>query len=304
MLVRLLGTAAGGGIPQWNCRCPVCEAARAGDGRVRPRTQSGAAISGDGRRWFLLNASPDLRQQLADAPALRPAPETLRGSPLEAVLLTNADLDHTLGLLLLREGPPLRVHASPAIRESLAKHLAFETALSAFCGVEWIEPGYQLAPLLCRDGQRSGLLYEALDLGGTPPRFARNARVQGGHVLGYRFTDESTGGRLLYLPGVATMEGIERWLSPCEAVLFDGTFWTEEEMRERGVGTLSAAAMGHVPISGPRGSLKTLAALPARHKVYVHLNNTNPVLFEDSPERAAVAAAGVMVGWDGFEMTI
>jgi pyrroloquinoline quinone biosynthesis protein B len=300
-----LGTAAGGGVPQWNCNCPVCQAARRGDGRVRPRTQSCVAVSADGRRWFLLNASPDLRAQLERAPALHPPAGRPRGSPIEAVLLTNADLDHTLGLFLLREGERLAAHATREIRQSLAQGLALEATLGAFCGLDWVDPPNRPAPLRCRDGSPSGLFYEALDLGGRPPRFAKQPGAANGHSLGYRLSDEATGGRFLFLPGMSSLEGpAGACLSECEALAFDGTFWTDNEMPERGVGNLTAAAMGHVPISGPQGSLNVLAGLKVRHKIYVHINNTNPALFEDSPERAAVTAAGCTVAADGMELVI
>jgi pyrroloquinoline quinone biosynthesis protein B len=303
--ILFLGTAAGGGVPQWNCNCPVCSAARLGDGQVRPRTQSCVAVSSDGRRWFLLNASPDLRSQLESNPALRPPASSTRGSSIEAVLLTNADLDHTLGLFLLREGERLAVHASREIRQSLAEGPGLEKALGAFCGVEWVEPPARPTALHGLDGIRSGLSYEAFELGGRPPRFAKQYGTMRGHNLGYRITDETTGGRFLFLPGVPSLEGVVGKLLPeCEALALDGTFWTENEMRDRGVGDVAASAMGHLPISGPAGSLKVLAALKVRHKIYVHINNTNPVLFENSPERAAVVAAGCTVAWDGMEIVI
>jgi pyrroloquinoline quinone biosynthesis protein B len=280
-------------------------AARLGEGRVRPRTQNCVAVSADGQRWFLLNASPDLRSQLNSNPALRPPAARTRGSPIEAVLLTNADLDHTLGLFLLREGERLHAHATREIRQSLAEGLALETTLSSFCGVEWVVPAGRPAALLCRGGSPSGLLYEAFELGGRPPRFAKQSGTTQGHNLGYRITDETSGGRFLFLPGVSSLDGqVGELLSECEALALDGTFWTENEMQARGVGDLTASAMGHVPISGPRGSLNVLAALSVRHKIYVHINNTNPVLFEDSPERAAVTAAGGTVAWDGMGIVI
>lgn len=305
MRIRFLGTAAGGGVPQWNCNCPVCREARVAGGRVRPRTQSSVAVSADGQRWFLLNASPDLRTQIENAPPLRPPADRTRGSPIEAVLLTNADLDHSLGLLLLREGEKLHVHATPAVRSSLADGLALPSTLGSFCGLEWIDPPGEIRPLQCRDGSRSGLLYQAFELGGRAPRFVQQPASLAGHNIGYRIEDERTGGRLLFLPDVAAIDGTLRArLAECDALLFDGTFWSEHEMKERGVGHLPASGMGHVPISGPEGSLKALAELGVKHKIYVHINNTNPMLFDDSPERAAVTAAGCEIAWDGMEISI
>src|SRR6266850_4325047 len=200
MQIRLLGTAAGGGVPQWNCNCAICREARAGSGRVRPRTQSSVSVSADGQHWFLLNASPDIRAQIESAPVLQPADGKLRGSPIEAVLLTNADLDHTLGLLLLREGEKLRVHAPASVQRSLTEGISIAPVLASFCGVEWIEPAMRASPLLRRDGGQSDLLYEAIPIRGHSPRFTKTrAGSDSGNVVGYRITDEKTGGRLLFL---------------------------------------------------------------------------------------------------------
>ena len=306
MHIHLLGTAAGGGVPQWNCNCAVCREARAGGGRVRSRTQSSVAISADGRSWFLLNASPDIRGQIENFKPLQPSGSSARNSPIEAVLLTNADLDHTLGLMLLREGEKLRVHATTEVRRALSECASFEGVLGSFCGTEWMNPPPKPQSLLQRDGAASGLTYEAIPLPGKPPRFMKSrTTAEAGNVVGYRITDEKTGGRLLFLPDVSVVnETLLRWLPECDALLFDGTFWSENEMHEQGVGTLRAADMGHVPISGLTGSLKVLAELKVKHKIYTHINNTNPILIENSTEHATVEAAGCTVGRDGLEFEI
>jgi pyrroloquinoline quinone biosynthesis protein B len=304
MVIRLLGTAAGGGVPPWNCNCPVCREARAGSGRVQSRTQSSVAISADGRHWFLLNASPDIRAQIESFPPLQPSNEKIRNSPIEAVLLTNADLDHTLGLLLLREGEELRIHATAAVRQSLSGGISFASALESFCGAEWMEPPTKPQPLLLRDGSAGGLTYEAILLQGKLPRYAKSqVRPLTGNVVGYRITDNKTAGRLLFLPEVGQLDDkLMNILPECEVLLFDGTFWSEDEMRERGTGSLSAADMGHLPISGASGSLNVLAKLRVKHKIYTHINNTNPILIEGSAEHAAVNVAGCLVGRDGMEI--
>lgn len=306
MVIRLLGTAAGGGVPQWNCNCPVCRKARTGVGLVQPRTQSSVAISVDGRHWFLLNASPDIRAQIESFPPLQPSTGKIRKSPIEAVLLTNADLDHTFGLLLLREGEKLRIHATASVRQSLSEGISLAQALDCFCGAEWIEPLTEPQPLLLRNGSASALTYEAIPLKGKSPRYVKaGATSSTGNVVGYHITDNKTGGRLLFLPEVAQLDDkVLKILPECEALLFDGTFWSEDEMRERGTGTLSAADMGHGPISGASGSLNVLAKLGVKHKIYTHINNTNPILIEDSGECAAVKAAGCVIGWDGMEIQI
>ena len=304
MQIHLLGTGAGGGVPQWNCNCAVCREARAGTGRVRPRTQSSVAISADGRSWFLLNASPDIRAQMENFRPLQPSSGKMRSSPIEAILLTNADLDHTLGLLLLREGEKLRLQATGNVRRALTEGILLQAVLESFCGIEWVEPATTQTPLLRRDGSASGLMCRAIPLPGKAPRFMKSKTAEG-NVVGYQITDVKTGGRLLFLPEVAELnETVLRWLPECDAVLFDGTFWSETEMRDQGLGNLSAADMGHAPISGTSGSLKVLAQFKMRHKVYMHINNTNPILIEDSPECAAVRAAGCTVGYDGLALEI
>ena len=306
MRIILLGTAAGGGLPQWNCNCPNCREARAGSARITARTQSSAAVSADGRAWFLLNASPDLRIQFEGIPHLHPHAKALRSTSIEAVLLTNADLDHTLGLLLMREGGRVRVHATPQVRAALTRGISLAPALRFFGGIHWTNLPVKLTPLLRRDGSRSGLQYQAVNVVGKPPRFMKGRRSNGfGHSVGYRIMDSKSGGRLLFLPDVAVLdEQTIDALADCDVLLFDGTFWSENEMRELGVGNLSAKQMGHIPIGGRQGSLKQLAPLPVARKIYTHINNTNPILQKGSPECAAVRAAGVEVGRDGMEMVI
>ena len=306
MRIILLGTAAGGGLPQWNCNCPNCREARAGSARIAPRTQSSAAVSADGHAWFLLNASPDLRVQLESIPRLHPRAKALRGTRIEAVLLTNADLDHTLGLLLMREGGRIRAHATSQVRVALTRGISLAPTLESFGGIQWTKPPRKLSPLLRRDGSRSGLQYQAVNVVGKPPRFMKGRRSNGfGHSVGYRIVDEKNGGRLLYLPDVAILdEQTIDALSDCDVLLFDGTFWSENEMQKLGVGSLSAKRMGHVPIGGRQGSLKQLASLQVTRKIYTHINNTNPILREGSRESAAVRAAGVEVGRDGMEIVI
>ncbi|MEY2466076.1 MAG: pyrroloquinoline quinone biosynthesis protein [Verrucomicrobiota bacterium] len=306
MHIQLLGTAAGGGFPQWNCNCVLCAEVRSGSPRLVPRTQSCVAISADHRNWFLLNASPDIRVQMENFPALQPRPGTTRGSPIQAVLLTNADLDHTLGLLLLREGNKLPVYASANTRDALTRGFALAPLMEFFCGIEWKMVSEKLTPLNCADGQPSGLLYQAFPVPGKPPRFMeKEVAPSRGDSVGYKIVDEKTGGTLVFIPDTAGVDdSMLPQLNRCDGLLFDGTFWSEHEMRERGAGNIAAAQMGHLPISGERGSLKILAALPAKHKVYVHINNTNPILLDDSPEQSALAAANIQVGRDGMSFLI
>src|SRR5438067_1212241 len=206
MRIRLLGTAAGGGVPQWNCNCPICREARAGTGRVKPRRQSCVAVSADDRNWFLLNASPDLASGIENFPPLHPPPDRVRGSRIQAVLLTNADLDHTLGLFQLREGERISVHATASVRRSLEQGLSLSSTLACFSGVDWVEPPTALTVLPNRGGGKSGLLYRAVHLSAPPPRFAKARELAADHVFGYAITDEKTGGRLLFLPDLAAVD--------------------------------------------------------------------------------------------------
>jgi pyrroloquinoline quinone biosynthesis protein B len=305
MRIRLLGTAAGGGVPQWNCNCRICHEARSRTDRVRARTQSSVAISADEKNWFLLNASPDLRAQIEASPPLHPPTDKTRGSPIQAVLLTNADLDHTLGVFLLREGEEINIHASAIVRESLQQGLCLANVLSAFCGVTWVHPPLEFSPLPNRDGSESGLVYRMIPLGGEPPRFFKRNSADPNHVNAYQFVDKRTRGRLLYLPDMpAINEEVKRLLSDCDILLLDGTFWSENEMQQCGTGTISASQMGHIPISGPTGSLVLLKHLDVKAKIYVHINNTNPILLEGSEEKSAVEASGCIVGEDGMELMV
>jgi pyrroloquinoline quinone biosynthesis protein B len=305
MRVRVLGSAAGGGFPQWNCNCANCRGVRTGTVAARPRLQPGVALTGDGRRWFLLNASPDVRVQIESFPPLLPS-SGVRGSGLAGVLLTGADLDQTLGLLVLREGLATVVHATAAVRRSLAEGLRLDEVLACYCPLEWREPPPGLAPLRDAAGGPSGLHYQAFAVPGKPPRYREGrAAPSPGETVGYRFVDERTGGRLVFLPSVAAWdEVVAAQVRDGDAVLFDGTFWEEDEMVRAGAGPLRASQMGHLPVGGPDGSLARLAPLAAARKVYVHINNTNPILREDSPEHRAVEAAGVEVGWDGMELLL
>ncbi len=303
MRVRLLGTAAGGGFPQWNCACSICRAARTG--RAAPRTQFGVALSADERCWFLIGASPDLSAQIETFAPLR-SEGRVRGSAIEGVLLTGADLDHVLGLLLLREGDRLHVHATRSVRRALTEGLALDSVLSRYCGVEWLEPPERLEPLNDRDGRPSGLLYEAFPVPGKPPRYREGrAAPDPGDCIGYRIVDERTGGRLVVVPGAAAIDAaLARRLAECDALLIDGTFWSESEMRDAGVGSALASEMGHIPVGGPRGSLCLVSRLAANKIIYVHINNTNPILLDESAQRQEVTGAGVEVGRDGLEVTL
>jgi pyrroloquinoline quinone biosynthesis protein B len=302
MQIVLLGTAAGGGFPQWNCWCPTCRVARADPARAVPRSQSAAAVSADGERWFLLNASPDVHAQLRRL--TRREPSGTRHSPVEGVILTDAELDHSLGLVLLREARYLPVAATSAVQEILAQDSGILRVTSAFAEVRVTElaPGRR-TPLAYRDGCPSGIAVTPFVVPAGPPRFARADHP--GHTVGLVLEDESTGGTAVFAPGCGGIDPVvEAALCSAELVLFDGTFWRDDELILMGISDRTARQMDHLPVAGPGGSLERLATLPARTRVYTHINNSNPMLLEDSPERAEVERHGLRVGADGMRFSL
>ncbi len=303
MQIILLGTAAGGGFPQWNCWCPSCRVARRDPGRARPRTQSSAAVSADGDRWFLLNASPDVREQLARLPS--PAPEGMRHSPVAGVVATDAELDHTLGIVLLREGRRVRLYLTCAVREVLEHDSSILPVTRAFADVDVVELPAQggPVPLAYPDGGPSGLTVETFPVPAGPPRFA--SQELRGHTVGLSLRDAATGGACAFVPGCGGLDdALLARLDAAALVLFDGTFWTDDELIRLGIGDRTARQMDHLPVSGPGGSLEQLARLRGPRRVYTHINNTNPMLVEDSPERAQVERAGLVVGMDGMRFEV
>ena len=305
MHVVLLGSAAGGGFPQWNCWCPGCRTARHNPSLAHPRTQSSAAVSADGSRWFLLNASPDVRDQLRWLASLD-APSTLRHVPLEGVVVTDAEIDHTLGIVLLREAGRLPVYATPAVQSILEEDARLLPMTRAFSDVPVVSLHLDVpngaVPLCYRDGTSSGLTVEAFAVPAGPPRFATHDEA--GHTVGLVVRD-AAGAMCAFVPGCGGLEPalLDR-LARADALLFDGTFWTDDELVVMGISSRTARQMDHLPIAGPGGSLEQLARLPCRHRIYTHINNTNPILLEQSPERMAVADAGISVGFDGLRLTL
>jgi pyrroloquinoline quinone biosynthesis protein B len=293
--VRILGSAAGGGFPQWNCHCEVCDAARAGR-RAVPRTQSSLAIRGDEGPWFLVNASPDLREQL-EALGAQPV-GGVRTPPIAGVLLTDAEIDHTAGLLLMRESAtPLRVLGAAGVERALRDGYPVLAMLEHFCGAEWqtLEAG-RPQPLA-----GSSLVVEPFATGGDAPRYlGPTAELE---ASGFAFSD--SGGTVTYVPGLARLDdGVVARLAASDLVLVDGTFWHDDDLARLGISDRTARDMGHTPLAGPGGTLDVLAELDRPRKVLVHINNTNPILLEDSPEREQVVRAGVEVAYDGLEVEL
>ncbi|MGX7708254.1 pyrroloquinoline quinone biosynthesis protein PqqB [Methylobacterium sp. Gmos1] len=295
----VLGSGAGGGVPQWNCRCPICAMARAGDRRVLPRTQSSLAVSADGDHWLLVNASPDIRQQLFDTPALHPR-EGLRHSPIRAVLLTNGDVDHVAGLLTLREGQPFRLHATRGILDSIGANRVFDVMAPGTVERVEIALNQPISPV-------PGLTVTLFPVPGKVPLWLEDGTPEIGaeteSTVGAMI--EASGKRLAYVPGCARVtDGLKERIAGVDALLFDGTVLADDDMIRAGVGTKTGWRMGHVPMTGEGGSMAALAGVPIGRRVFVHINNTNPVLVEGSEERRAVEAAGWVVAQDGLALRL
>ncbi len=300
----MLGSAAGGGFPQWNCGCFNCREARRGAAHARPRSQESLAVSADGEAWFLLNASPEIRQQIESFTPLHP--RGARHSPLAGIVLTNGDLDHCLGLLSLRESHPLRVYATAAVWQGFTQGNVLARTLQRFEGqVRFIplELGREL-PLQLPDGQPSGLSLEAIAVPGKLPIHLEGSG-QGGDEdnVGLLLRERASGATLSYFPAVGgPTPALHAALQAARCVFFDGTFWSSDELIALGLGDKRAEQMAHWPVGGAGGSLELLAALRHARRVLIHVNNTNPLLLEDSEQAAQARAAGVEIAYDGMEL--
>lgn len=297
MKVRVLGSCAGGGLPQWNCGGDNSLRARAGDPNVPAQTQPSIAVSADGERWSVLNASPDIRDQFAAFPGLHPRPGT-RDVPLDTVVLTSAELDHAIGLLVLREALSYRVLSTPWVRESL---------LSQNAAWRLLERAWGTAPLdattkLDRDGTLEARFFPVAPK--VPGFLKDSAKPHAETTVGVRITDRNTGSRLAFVPGLKTLDsGTLAELEAADCRFVDGTFFTEDELRALRPGAALATAMGHVPITGPDGTLAPLAELPGR-TLYIHMNNTNPILDTRSEATARVTRTGIEIARDGMEFEL
>lgn len=302
MRLRILGSAAGGGFPQWNCNCAGCQAVRAGQPGVHARTQSSIAVQAKSGDWFLVNASPDVRQQLEH---LRDAsPPGVRSSPIAGVLLTDAEIDHTAGLMILRESAdPLPVYCTDTVRQALTEDWPLLRVLKDYCGVNWsaLEPGAEFDL-----GGPSGLAVEAFPLPAKPPKYARSeAATTCDWVVGLTFRDRTSDRVITYAPALAELSpSLMERLDASDCILVDGTCWQDDELLALGTSTRTARAMGHLPLAGDEGSLVRLAQLACARKILIHINNTNPILQVDSAARQAVEAAGLEVGYDGLTIEL
>jgi pyrroloquinoline quinone biosynthesis protein B len=302
---RVLGAAAGGGFPQWNCGCANCQLVRAGSIRVNARTEDSIAVSRDGESWFIFNASPSIHSQVAAFSAL--APQAGRVSPIAGIVLTNGDLDHCLGLFSLRESTPLVVYATDAVFRSLVDRNAIARTLQRFDGQlthRRLELGVE-APLMLRSGEPSGLsILPRPTVGKLPIHLDGTLAPSPEDSIGLWVREAGNPKLAAYVSAAASLTGLRPALDEASCVFFDGTFWRDDELIALGLGKSRARDMAHIPIGGESGSLALLADLPATRKIYTHINNTNPILDADSDERRAVEAAGWEVATDGFEVIL
>lgn len=294
----VLGSAAGGGFPQWNCCCAVCRLAWAGDTRVRSRTQASLAVSADRENWVLLNASPDLRQQLERTPVLHPRAGT-RGSPIKAVVLTGAEIDQVAGLLSMREREPLMICATATTLAALADNTLFDVLAPGVVTRRALVPGESVA-------LPGGVQAELFLVPGKAPLYleGENPDTAGETAANVGVEISAAGARIVFIPGAAAVTATMRErMAHAEVVFFDGTLYRDDEMIANGTGVKTGRRMGHMPIAGDGGTLAALAAIPAR-RIFLHINNTNPVLIDGSPERTAVERAGWQVAEDGMEIVL
>ncbi|MBV1797839.1 pyrroloquinoline quinone biosynthesis protein PqqB [Siccirubricoccus sp. G192] len=307
----VLGASAGGGFPQWNSAGTGCLRARAGDLQVLPRTQTSLAVSADGLRWVLLNAAPDLRAQIEANPALhpRPAAGSIRHSPIAAVVLTGAEVDTIAGLLTLRERHAFTLYGADAALAVLAENPIFNALAPGLVPRRPLPLDHELV-LGDAAGAPLGLVLEAFAVPGKVPLFregdngADPGRADDGETIGLRLS-AGEGGSLFFIPGCAAMtDALRARLRGAACVFFDGTLWRDDEMIRAGAGPKTGTRMGHMSIDGPEGTLAGFADLEVRRRILIHLNNTNPVLLADSPERAMVQAAGWEVAEDGMEIRL
>ena len=310
MFIRVLGSAAGGGFPQWNCNGRMSAAARARKPGYISRTQSSLTVSADGRRWVLLNASPDLRQQIADAPELWPdAGGALRNSPIKSAVVTNADVDHIIGLINLREAQPFSIYGSSRVLETINANSVFNV-----CNPQTVprrELRLDTPARLEGAGEDLGLTVEPFAVPGKIALFLENAAAgsnygsRDGDTIGLKVTETATGKSFFYIPGCAEVDApLAGRIKGADLLFFDGTLYTDTEMIDQGLLNKTGGRMGHISISGPEGSIAAMKDLGVKRKIYVHINNSNPVLNDNAPERGAVEAAGWEVGYDGMEVRL
>jgi pyrroloquinoline quinone biosynthesis protein B len=303
--VVVLGAAAGGGVPQWNCGCRVCQAARTSHPELQS-TQASIAISADGNHWFLVNASPDLRQQLTKAPQLHPAKGQLRHSPISGVILTNGEIDAIAGLLSMREGWPFTIYAHAKVLATLQANSVFNVLSEKNVKRQPVEIDQAFEPALA-DGSPSGIEILPFEVTGKSAWYLEGQRQsdRAGDTLGLRIRDKATGRFFYFLAACAEVtDDLKSRLKGAPLVFFDGTVWRDDEMIMAGLSTKTGRSMGHIAMSGETGAIAALESLGIERKIFLHINNSNPAWLHDSEERRAAEHAGWQIPADGMEIVL
>jgi len=306
--VVILGAAAGGGVPQWNCGCTVCRAARTDQPEIRS-TQASIAVSAGGEYWFLVNASPDLRQQVTATPQLHPKAGALRHSPIAGVILTNGEIDAITGLLSMREGSPFAIYAHPKVHAILRANSIFDVLKAETVRRVAIEVDASFEPQLA-DGSRSGLEVLPFAVTGTSAWYMRDKQHPGGSsstgdTLGLRIADKASGQYLYVVSACADVDdALKKRLTGAPLVLFDGTVWRDDEMIQAGLGNKTGQSMGHIAMSGESGAIKRLSDIGIGRKIFLHINNSNPAWLHASPERQALEREGWQIPAEGMEIVL
>ncbi|YBV97890.1 pyrroloquinoline quinone biosynthesis protein PqqB [Phyllobacteriaceae bacterium JZ32] len=312
MHLKIIGSAAGGGFPQWNCNYALSRAVRENRPGFQPRTQSSLAASANGTGWVLFNASPDIRQQIAATPELQPSPQgPLRATPIRAVVLTNADVDHIAGLLSLRERQPFAIYATDRVLHVLETNSIFNVLDRSIVDRRRL-PLSERTDILDAGGKPTGIAIETFAVPGKVALFLEDEAkadkgfgTQEGDTIGVRIGAEDTAETAFYIPGCARIDHpLKERIAGTACLCFDGTVYHDDEMIRAGVGAKTGARMGHLHIAGETGSMRMLEDLPIGRRIYVHINNTNPILDDASAEHAAVRAAGWEVAYDGMEIRL
>ena len=304
MHIHVMGSGAGGGFPQWNCNCNNCKGVREGTVKASPRTQSSIAISSDGVDWILFNASPDIKKQMDDFPALQPARE-VRDTAIKAILITDAQIDHVTGLLTLREhNKPWDIYCTEAVHGDLTTGFPVFNILGHFRGINWHEIKTDLQPFTIPAAP--GLIFTAVPLKSEAPPYSphRHNTVPGDNV-GIRVEDTRTGKNVFYAPGLGVVEDhVLEFMRNADVVLVDGTVWTDDEMSKEGISDKRAQEMGHINQSEEGGTISFLNSMERPRKILIHINNTNPILNDESTERQVLNNAGIELAYDGMDIEL
>ncbi|EEF79428.1 pyrroloquinoline quinone biosynthesis protein PqqB [Methylophaga thiooxydans] len=304
MFVHVLGSGAGGGFPQWNCNCVNCKGVREGTVKASPRTQSSIAVSADGKDWVLFNTSPDIKKQLDDFPALQPARE-VRDTAITAIVITDAQIDHATGMLTLREhNKPWEVYTTKAVYEDLTTGFPVFNILGHFRGINHHEIATDQSSFTIPTAD--GLIFTAVPLKSEAPPYSphRHNTVPGDNI-GIKIEDTRTGRNLFYAPGLGVAEPhVLEYMSNADAVLVDGTVWTDDEMSNEGISDKRAQEMGHLDQSSEGGIMSILNAMQKPRKILIHINNTNPILNEESAQRQILNKAGIELAYDGMDIEL